>query len=42
MIGGDNEVAERHQKGIRSTYARVGRVCSFHEDVVGTMNICVL
>ena len=25
VIGGDNEVAERHQKGIRSTYARVGR-----------------
>ena len=41
MVDEDNEITERHQKGIRSPYAKPGRL-SFHEEVVNAMNIWIL
>ena len=41
VVDEDNEITARHQKGIRSPYAKPGRL-SFHEEVVNAMNIWVL
>ena len=41
VVDEDNQITARHQKGIRSPFARPGRL-SFHEEVVNAMNNWVL
>ena len=41
VIDEDNNITERHQSGIRSPFAKSGRL-SFHEEVVNAMNNWVL